>query len=322
MRSTIFFAFALVATPLQAAPVDALTVTIDQTDADRFAKLFRETGGRPTADQIQKRYLDGAGDGVRIFTPNRIENAANLAAAVAAQPDNYRYAIETCLPLVASMNAQLRATYLGYGGLIPGRPLPRVHVVFGAGTSGGFASPDAQVLGLEVSCGKGTAPDQFRAALRGLFAHETVHSWQSRPAPAAMKDWLLFMAIFEGTPDYLASLVTGAQPNPAREAWARAQEAKVWADFQKDRATLLARTSDDFSKQPAQAAAASRWFYNYGRAPEGWPFEAGYWVGMQIAAAYVAQAADKRAAINDLIEAKDPAAILKASGYEARFAKR
>jgi hypothetical protein len=321
MRS-LLFAAVLLATPLQAAPVDPLTVTIDQTDAERFATLFRETGGKPTAEQIQTRYLDGASDGVRIFTPYRIENAANLAKAIAAQPDNYRYAIETCLPLIASMNAQLRATYLAYGGLLPVRPLPRVHVVFGAGTSGGYATSAAQVLGLEVSCGKGTTPDQFRAALRGLFAHETVHSWQKVPAPGAMKDWLLFMAIFEGTPDYLASLVTGAQPNPARDAWARGQEAKVWADFQKDRATLLARTSDDFSKQPAQAAAAGRWFYNYGKAPEGWPFEAGYWVGMQIAAAYVAQAADKRAAINDLIEAKDPAAILKASGYEARFAKR
>jgi hypothetical protein len=321
MRS-LLFAVTLLVTPLHAAPVDPLTVTIDQTDAERFATLFRETGGKPTADQIQKRYLDGAGDGVRIFTPNRIENAANLAAAVAAQTDNYRYAIETCLPLVASMNAQLRATYLAYSGLLPGRPLPQVHVVFGAGNSGGFASPNAQVLGLEVSCGKGTTPEQFRAALCGLFAHETVHSWQGEVSEAAGKDLLLLVAIREGTPDFLASLVTGVQPNPAREEWGRSREAAIWADFQKDRATLLARTSDDFSKQPAQAAAFSRWFYNYGKAPEGWPFEAGYWVGMQIAAAYVEQAKDKRAAINDLIEAKDPAAILKASGYEARFAKR
>jgi hypothetical protein len=315
MRFALIAVTLVVSSVAGAAPVDPLTAQIDQTDADRFAKLFRDTGGKPTADQIQKHYLDGAGDGVTIFTPNRIENAATLAAAVAAQTDNYRYAIETCLPLVASMNGQLRATYLAYRGLLPDRPLPQVHIVFGAGTSGGYATSAAQVIGLEVSCGKGTTPDQFRTALRGLFAHETVHSWQSAPTPAQMKDWLLFMAIFEGTPDYLASLVTGAQPNPGRETWGRARETKIWADFQKDRATLLARTSDDFSKQSAQAAAASRWFYNYGKAPEGWPFEAGYWVGMQIAAGYVAQAADKRAAIKDLIDAKDPAAILKASGY-------
>jgi hypothetical protein len=36
---------------------------------------------------------------------------------------------------------------------------------------------------------------------------------------------------------------------------------------------------------------------------------------MRIAEAYVAQATDKRAAIRDLLELRDPAAILKASGY-------
>lgn len=41
----------------------------------------------------------------------------------------------------------------------------------------------------------------------------------------------------------------------------------------------------------------------------------GYWVGMRIAEAYVARAADNRAAIRELIEFRDPAAILEASGY-------
>ena len=317
IAASLFFSSAAIG-----APVDPLNVTIDQADADRFAILFRETGGKPTAAELQKRYLDSASDGVRIFTPNRIENAEALAKAITAQSDNYRYAIDTCLPLVASMNAQLRATYLAYRGLLPDRPLPQVYVVFGAGTSGGFATSAAQVIGLEVSCGKGTTPDQFRASLRGLFAHETVHSWQSEPTPGALKDLLLLMALREGTPDFLATLVTGVTPNPAREDWGRRREAAIWADFQKDRAIVRARTTDDFSKEPPVKVSFGRWFGNYGNAPEGWPFEAGYWVGMQIAAAYVAQADDKRAAINALIEAKDPAAILKASGYDARFSKR
>ena len=63
LAAALFFSSAAIA-----APVDPLNVTIDQADADRFATLFRETGGKPTAAQLQKRYLDGAGDGVRIFT--------------------------------------------------------------------------------------------------------------------------------------------------------------------------------------------------------------------------------------------------------------
>ena len=58
-----------------------------------------------------------------------------------------------------------------------------------------------------------------------------------------------------------------------------------------------------------------RWFANCGSAPEGWPCEAGYWVGMRIAEGYVANASNKRAAIRELLEPQDPAAILKASRY-------
>ena len=45
------------------------------------------------------------------------------------------------------------------------------------------------------------------------------------------------------------------------------------------------------------------------------PSEAGYWIGMRIAEAYVDRAPDKRAAMNELIELRDPVGILKASGY-------
>ena len=305
-------------TPIKAAipSVDPLTAQINTADAERFAKLFNGTSGKPTAAQIQKEYLTGAGRGVEIFTPYRITDAATMAAAVAEKAADYRYAITTCLPLVASTQAELRAVYLAYRGLLPNRTLPTVYVVFGAGTSGGTANPDAQVLGLEVMCSVGTKPEQFIKNMRAIFAHETVHSWQSEPSKESLRNLLLLMALREGTPDYLAGLVTGVAPSAEREMWGRAREAELWKQFQADAAVIAARKQDDMSKEPEVEKAMQRWFYNYGKAPAGWPFEGGYWVGMQIAAAYVAQASDKRAAIEDLIAMRDPAAILKASGYE------
>lgn len=63
------------------------------------------------------------------------------------------------------------------------------------------------------------------------------------------------------------------------------------------------------------SARFKRWFANCGSAPEGWPCEAGYWVGMRIAEAYVAQASDKHAAIRQLLNIEDPSEVLNASGY-------
>ena len=292
---------------------DPLTATIDIADAERFVRIFEASGGKPDAATLQAGYLDKASEGVKIFTPGRIENAENLAAAVARQPDRYAYAIKNCLPLVPKLNDDLRSIYLAYRGLVPERSLPGIYVVFGAGNSGGTAGPSAQVMGLEVTCGPGTTPDQFRATMRSMFAHETVHSWQKEPSRAVIqKDLLLMAALREGVPDYLAKLVTGAVPGAERDAWARQREAWLWAQFDQDRRKIT--NPDD----PAAEAVFRRWFANYGSAPEGWPSEAGYWIGMRIAESYVVQAKDKRRAIRDLIEAKDPTAILKASGYAPR----
>ncbi|MCS0591300.1 DUF2268 domain-containing putative Zn-dependent protease [Massilia norwichensis] len=310
-------AFAAIATPLTAATtaaagVDPLTADIDIVDAQRFAGLMKD-GALPTAEVLQRGYLDGAGRGVRIFTPNRIVDAANLARVVAARQDNYRQAIRECLPQLPALRSDLRAIYLAFAGLVPERPLPAIHVVFGASNSGGTANSEAQVIGLEVVCQMGATPDKFRATMRDFFAHETVHTWQRESSPQGRLDPLLDQSLREGVADYLASLVTGQTPDARRDAWAREREAWLWQEFQRDRQALKADSKS--LNKPGASPHYQRWLSNYGSAPEGWPYEAGYWIGMRIAEAYVARARDKHAAIRDLIELKDPNAILEASGY-------
>ena len=292
--------------------VDPLAADIDARDALRFAQLMKE-GALPTAELLQRGYLDGAGAGVKIFTPMRIVDAQRMAKAVAARPEHYRYAIRECLPQLPALRSDLQAIYLAFSGLLPERPLPAIHVVFGAGNSGGTAGPAAQVIGLEVVCLPDTTPAQFRTAMRGFFAHETVHTWQGDGTPQGQADPLLDQALREGTADYLAALVTGEVPDLRRDAWARQREAWLWQEFQRDRQAMQADGAS--LRDPVASKRFRRWFVNYGAAPEGWPYEAGYWVGMRIAEAYVARAADKRAAIRELIALRDPAAILKASGY-------
>lgn len=295
-----------------AASVDPLAAEIGARDALRFANLMKD-GAVPTAEILQREYLDGAGPGVKIFTPMRIVDAQRLARAVAARPETYRYAIRECLPQLPALRSDLRAIYLAYAGLLPKRPLPAIEIVFGALNSGGTASSEAQVIGLEVTCPPGSTSEQFRTTMRGFFAHETVHTWQDDETPQALADPLLSQSLREGVADYLASLVTGAVPNLDRDAWARQRESWLWQEFQRDRQAMLA--DSDSLRNPITSPRFKRWFANCGAAPEGWPCEAGYWVGMRIAEAYVAHAPDKHAAIDKLLELQDPVAILKSSGY-------
>lgn len=297
------------------AGADPLTVEIGTVDAQRFAKLMKAHPA-PTAEMLQDEYLNGAGIGVQIFTPMRIVNAQRLAHEIERKPEAYRYAIQECLPKLPSLQSDLRAIYLAYAGLVPERPLPAIEIVFGALSSGGTASSEVQVIGLEVTCPPGTTFEQFRTTMRGFFAHETVHTWQDDETPEALADPLLSQALREGVADYLASLASGEVPILDRDKWARQRESWLWQEFQRDRFAIQA--DSESLHNPVASQRWRRWFSNCGGPPDGWPCEAGYWLGMRIAEAYVSHAADKRVAIRELIENKNPAAILQASGYAGK----
>ena len=111
---------------------------------------------------------------------------------------------------------------------------------------------------------------------------------------------------------YIASILTGEVPDPARDIWARVNRDNVMREFALD----LAKVRDKSLDGEVRNAAYFRWFANAGRAPEGWPSELGYWVGMQIVKGYVESAADPHAAIRQVLVFDDPAAILALSGIE------
>ena len=157
--------------------------------------------------------------------------------------------------------------------------------------------------------------------MRQFFAHETVHTFQGELSPKAKGDMLLAQALLEGVPDYVTQLVTARVPEPARDAWARQREAWIWQQFQKDAAIVRAGTDANGAMTPEARAAFRRWFANAGSAPEGWPSELGYWVGMRIAERYVEASGDPRAALDQLLEPTDPAALVAKSGYGSGFTR-
>lgn len=304
--------------------IDPLDAQVELDDARRFADVFARTNGAPTAEDLESGYLNGAGRGVEVFTPYRIQNGENLAAAVARNTEHYQRGIDVCLPIAEDMSSELRAVYLGLQGLYPDAELPRIYAVFGANNSGGTAGATEQVLGLEVICRIAETEEDIRATFRAFFAHETVHVLQTSGGWAvAQKDPLLAQTLIEGMADYVAELVTGRSINPERDEWGEANEAMLWAAFQKDRAIInagVARGETFQDQSPESSAAFRRWHGNAGSPPEGWHGEAGYWVGAQIIAAYVERADNRREALEELLVITDPVKVLEMSGYAEKFA--
>ena len=288
--------------PPPAPGVDPLAATVETADVDRFAAIFDAAGGTPAATDLQRGYLDPGSEGVRVFTPDRIEDAAHLAKAVAADRAGYERALRVCLPIVRETQGELRATYLALHGLLPDHPLPRMFLVMGAGNSGGTAAPGVQVLGLEVLCRISATPEALRTTLRSFYAHETVHALQHDPdavLAAANGNVLLQNVLVEGAADFIATLVTGRQIDPERAAWGVANERMLWTRFDADLA--LVQGAGDLSRSKPAAAAFYRWIGNAGDPPAGWKSEAGYWIGQRIWQRWYDRQSDKHAAIGRML---------------------
>lgn len=301
-----------IAQPAPALPIPAepLTAEIETGDADRFAALFERTGGRPSVEELEREYIGPGSYGIKVFTPNRIVSASELAAAIKAKPDLYARAIRTCLPIVKETTGELRATYLAFRGLFPERPLPRIYLVVGRGNSGGTAGPGAQVLGLETLCALSKTPEQLRTILRGFYAHETVHVLQGEFDVEKIGNVLLGSVLVEGAADFIATLVTGRQMDPERAAWAAPREAELWRQFEADLAVLKGRKWDQIKPGTAADQSLKRWVANYGSAPGGWPGELGYWVGQRIWQRWYDRQSDKQAALQAMLLLRAPQAVL------------
>src|SRR2546426_1035102 len=199
--------------------------------------------------------------------------------------------------------------------LYPEARFPNVYFLIGTLSTGGTTAQSGMLIGTEQSASDPATPldelpDWARKnfpthtfeSLVGLVVHEAVHT-QQKPAPPGQQDNLLRHAMGEGIADFLSELAVGPwAANSPRQIYGRAHEHEVWVDFQHEMRT---------------DSTISMWMYN-GRVPPDKTHGAvdiGYWVGYRIAAAYYTRAADKRAAVRQLLELRDPVAVLRESGY-------
>ncbi|NTS77531.1 hypothetical protein HR060_11720 [Catenovulum sp. SM1970] len=268
-------------------------------DAERFADLF--TQSKPLdAKQLKNEYLKPGTKGVEIFTPRRIKNENNLIRAISENTRAYQKAIEICLPAARNIASDAKRVLKDVSTLLAQTQSAPTYILFGANNSGGTASKEGLSLGLEVLCRFADNEQAAKEVLLGFVAHEIIHVYQARlPENKQIKYTLLRQALAEGFADFIANQVLGkvTLSEVERHEFGLKNEAKIWAEFK----TVMNGTN------------FKPWMY--GRTGNERPKDLGYWLGKQIAQAYYDKARDKAKALQDLLQLKDPQAILLASGY-------
>lgn len=282
-----------------APPVATAEPEIVTEDVDRFYVLYDAAGGKPTAEQLQRNYLDRGSEGLDEFARLRRISGERIAAAIAERPEIYEDA-RRCVAVLPSVSRRLTTALARLGVSYPQATFPPVTIAVGRGKPIGIGNAEGGVMiGLEALC----AADFFAPDLEDRFvsviAHEYVHVQQPAAQHEDPNETVLKAALLEGGAEFVTELITGSISYGHLIKATRGKERALEAEFVAER---------------DEKAIGSDWLYNGLGTPER-PGDLGYWVGYRITKAHYENADNKAAALREIIELRDPEALLAKSGW-------
>lgn len=268
-------------------------------DVDRFYALYDATDGAPSAEQIQREYLDRATPGLVEFAAWRRITAESMAAAIEARPSLFADA-RKCLPLLPAIKSRVAASLTNLQAMYPAAVFPPVTIAIGRAKTGAIGNAKAgAVVGLEVLCAADFLQDDLEGGFVHIIAHEYAHAQQPSAQVEDPEADVLTASLIEGAAEFVAERISGGIAYRHLLGFVKGREEEI---------------EKAFLEEIDETASGSRWLYNSPGSPE-WPADLGYWVGYRIAKTYFAQADDKQAAMRDIIEAQDFKAFLGRSGW-------
>ena len=295
-------------------PAGAQFVT---ADIGRFWEAYDAGGSAGTASAFQSRYLDVASPGLRDFIQARSLTAASLTQMVRAYPRYFAAIRANTLRLSQSSTVldRVRQNYVRIETLYPASIFPPVTFLIGRFSTAGTVRQSGILVGTEFfAIDEATPLDELGAfqrvnvraldSLAVIIAHEHTHVLQGQAGAvgSASSATLLEQSLHEGIADFVGELVSGSHINAHVHAYGLLHEGELWTEF----------------KAVMNGTNVSQWLYNQGTATGERPGDLGYFIGYRIAKAYYDKAADKVAALREIIEMKNAVAFLAASGYDAQ----
>ncbi|WP_447906069.1 DUF2268 domain-containing putative Zn-dependent protease [Stenotrophomonas sepilia] len=265
-------------------------IVIQTDDVTRFFNVLDASGGKPSADDLQRGYLHAGTDALRSFTDSRIGSMDRLADAIQHKPALFAKA-RTCATALPEIRERVAKALDRLGTLLPSARFPPVTVLVGRGNSGGVTTPDGVVIGLEALCNADWMQADVSDRFVHLIAHEYVHIQQPGAAADVAQPTLLYQTLLEGGAEYVTELISGQPANAHLRRWTQGRECALERQFARDSA----------------GTDLSQWLYN-GAGDETRRGDLGYWIGYRIAADYVARADGKAGAVATLLEVRPESA--------------
>ena len=276
-------------------------------DVGHFFAAFDQAKDKPLAQQIQiyeKLYFDRASPGMVDYASFKIKSIKAFVEHVERSRPYYAD-VKKATAKLQSLKPKVIEAMEAMRAYVPDAQPPNIYFIVGMHTSGGTASENGLLLGADFIVDSKQhfdfIPDWTHPFVSSAedklwtIMHEYVHFLQN-----TSHETVLGNALVEGGADFIANLLYGKPNKTSLYTYGLQHEARIKKRF------LEKLNSTDLSL----------WTGNNGtKFDEDWVPDLGYFIGHQIAQGYYQQAQDKKQAIIDLLEIKDPENILKLSRY-------
>jgi hypothetical protein len=286
----------LVSATALAAQAQSTSPEIHTEDVDRFYKVYEAAGGHPTAEQLQRDYIDLGSEGLHELAKLRNVTGARIAATVEKSPEIYTRA-RRCMAVLPRVRPRVDAALSKLLRLYPQARTPPVTIAVGRGKPVGVGSPVTGLqIGLEALCSAEWMNPDVEDRFVHVIAHEYAHVQQLRELVDHEHPTVLERSLIEGAAEFVAELTSGKTGYSHFAALTKGREQEIETAFVAD----------------VDQTDLSRWADNSTMEKGG---DLGYWVGYRIVKVYYQRAADKQQALREILELSDPKAFLQKSGW-------
>ncbi|KRD79790.1 DUF2268 domain-containing putative Zn-dependent protease [Lysobacter sp. Root983] len=293
LLTTVSLLLLTAAVPAQRGP----EIRVD--DIERFYAIYDRAGGKPSAEELQRDYLDQGSPGLLEFARMRRITGERIAGMIAERPALYTNA-KRCVDVLPAVETRLGTALGKLSQYYPPTRFPPVTLAIGRGKPVGTANASGVMIGLESLCAVDVLNPNLEDRFVYVIAHEYAHVLQPAAQVEDSNSTVLKASLIEGGAEFVGELISGSVGYSHLRAATRGKELALETAFLADQ---------------DQKAEGSAWLYNGLGTPER-PGDLGYWVGYRIAKAYYRQAKDKRAAVREIIEFEDAKAFLAKSGWK------
>jgi len=289
--------FAVVAWISICVPAQSAETMIHTDDVDLFYKVYDAADGHPTAEQLQRDYLDAGSEGLHNLAKLRNVSGVRIADTLSKHPELYVKA-RGCTAALPRVRERVEVALRNLVRLYPQARTPPVTIAVGRGKPVGVGSPVTGLqIGLEALCSAEWMNPNVEDRFVHVIAHEYAHVQQVRELVDDEHPTVLERSLIEGAAEFVAALTSGKTGYAHFDALTKGREREIETAFVADvDQTELSRWVDNSTMEKGN--------------------DLGYWVGYRICKAYYQRATDKRQALREILELSDPHAFLAKSGWQ------